>query len=483
MAQRLARAAVPGGWGAVDRGVAGRADRRAAADAVRAGDAGPSACGGSVATPGPGRRRRSTPTSASPPGPAASSHWTSSAAGAGRRLAGTAAADRAAWRPGRRRAAPGARARLGAGRRARPGHGALRDPDQRTRPSAHPGRRRPRPHPGRPPGQPRLIRIRRPADFAVPARDRSPGARRPPAHRPSPAPARTALSGNRSARECRSRREGSGRRRLLGDAGRVEGGHVAQGLRGALHDGQGEQRAGALAEPHAQVEQRAQPEVVQREPVAGLGRAVPGQAVAGDRREPAPRRPARRPRRSPRPAAPGRGAPPRRARSRRAPRAPARRTRPARRSGRPGRGGAGPAPRRSRSILRASVASSMPVPRPVAAAGSAPVKAQISAAAAVVLAMPMSPVSRQRCPAATSSPRGRDADLDARRVACSRVSAGPAAQVGGAGGDPARHQPGRRVERRRPPRRRPRTPAAPTRRGERVDHRAAGAGSWPPSAR
>ena len=45
----------------------------------------------------------------------------------------------------------------------------------------------------------------------------------------------------------------------------------------------------------------------------------------------------------------------------------------------------------------------MPVPLPVASAGSAPVKAQISAADAVVLAMPMSPVTRHLLPAATRS--------------------------------------------------------------------------------
>ena len=81
--------------------------------------------------------------------------------------------------------------------------------------------------------------------------------------------------------------------------------------------------------------------------------------------------------------------------------------------------------RRTTSVLRASVASSIPVPRPVATAGSAPVKAQISAAAGVVFAMPMSPVTRQRCPAPTSSPATSMPTSTARR-ASSRLIAGPA---------------------------------------------------------
>jgi hypothetical protein len=42
------------------------------------------------------------------------------------------------------------------------------------------------------------------------------------------------------------------------------------------------------------------------------------------------------------------------------------------------------------------VASSIPVPRPVTTSAVEPVKVAISAAEAVVFAMPMSPVSRQR---------------------------------------------------------------------------------------
>src|SRR5260370_16286684 len=67
----------------------------------------------------------------------------------------------------------------------------------------------------------------------------------------------------------------------------------------------------------------------------------------------------------------------------------------------------------------------MPVPRPVASAGSAPVKAQISAADAVVLAMPMSPVTRHRLPAATRS-LAISAPVTTAVTAWSRVIAGPA---------------------------------------------------------
>ena len=53
---------------------------------------------------------------------------------------------------------------------------------------------------------------------------------------------------------------------------------------GALHQRQGEQRAGALAEAEFQVDQRTQPEVPQRDRVARLGRAVPGHAEVADGR-------------------------------------------------------------------------------------------------------------------------------------------------------------------------------------------------------
>ena len=57
---------------------------------------------------------------------------------------------------------------------------------------------------------------------------------------------------------------------------------------------------------------------------------------------------------------------------------------------------------RMTSILRSSVASSIPVPRPVTSATSLPVNTLVRAADAVVFAMPMSPVTSSRLPCATS---------------------------------------------------------------------------------
>src|SRR6266851_384007 len=72
----------------------------------------------------------------------------------------------------------------------------------------------------------------------------------------------------------------------------------------------------------------------------------------------------------------------------------------------------------------AHIASSMPVPRPVTSSGSAPVNTATSAADAVVLAMPMSPVSRQRLPAATRS-RAISMPTSTALAASSRLMAGP----------------------------------------------------------
>ncbi len=66
----------------------------------------------------------------------------------------------------------------------------------------------------------------------------------------------------------------------------------------------------------------------------------------------------------------------------------------------------------------------MPVPRPVTSPGSAPVKTEISAADAVVLAMPISPVSRALLPAATRS-RAVSMPTSMAALTSSRVSAGP----------------------------------------------------------
>src|SRR5664280_1055025 len=65
----------------------------------------------------------------------------------------------------------------------------------------------------------------------------------------------------------------------------------------------------------------------------------------------------------------------------------------------------------------------MPVPRPVAAAGSAPVNAAISAAEAVVLAIPMSPATRHRTPLAIRS-RATSVPASTAATASARVIAG-----------------------------------------------------------
>ena len=76
------------------------------------------------------------------------------------------------------------------------------------------------------------------------------------------------------------------------------------------------------------------------------------------------------------------------------------------------------------ATLRASVTSSMPVPRPVTAAGARPVSAAIRAAAGVVLPMPISPVTRQRAPSATSI-AATSAPASSAAAAWSTVMAGP----------------------------------------------------------
>src|SRR5215469_5663712 len=81
-------------------------------------------------------------------------------------------------------------------------------------------------------------------------------------------------------------------------------------------------------------------------------------------------------------------------------------------------------PRRTTSTFLASVSLSTPVPRPVTSAASRPVKEQIRAADAVVLAIPMSPVSRHRLPAATRS-RATSMPTPMAVTACSRLMAAP----------------------------------------------------------
>ena len=90
-------------------------------------------------------------------------------------------------------------------------------------------------------------------------------------------------------------------------------------------------------------------------------------------------------------------------------------------------------------ILCLSIASSMPVPRPVTSATSRPVKTLVRAADAVVLAMPMSPVTSSRLPCAT---RSLATPMPTSTAACAwaAVIAGPMRHVSGARGDLARHQ-------------------------------------------
>ncbi len=94
-------------------------------------------------------------------------------------------------------------------------------------------------------------------------------------------------------------------------------------------------------------------------------------------------------------------------------------------SGSDGSGWCSSSARRTTSVLRASVSSLMPVPRPVTSAGSAPVNTEMRAADAVVFAMPISPVSRALLPAATRS-RAVSMPTSMACLASSRVIAGPA---------------------------------------------------------
>ncbi len=68
----------------------------------------------------------------------------------------------------------------------------------------------------------------------------------------------------------------------------------------------------------------------------------------------------------------------------------------------------------------------MPVPRPVVSAGGRPVKAETRQAAGVVLAMPMSPVTRRSTPPLPTSSSATPAPAITARAASSRLMAGPA---------------------------------------------------------
>src|SRR5881296_227983 len=84
--------------------------------------------------------------------------------------------------------------------------------------------------------------------------------------------------------------------------------------------------------------------------------------------------------------------------------------------------------RRTTSTLRASVASSTPVPRPVTRAGAAPVIAAAIALAAVVLPIPISPVARRSAPASSACSASR-APVSSACRACACVIAGPRARL------------------------------------------------------
>ena len=131
----------------------------------------------------------------------------------------------------------------------------------------------------------------------------------------------------------------------------------------------------------------------------------------------------------------------------------------------PGSGRLTASARRTASTFRTQTSSVTPVPRPVTIAGSAPVSAAVSALAAVVLPIPISPVPTQ----------SGAARLDERRALGDRpdgLVTGHRGALGDARGCPARCGVGRcRRDRPAAPRHRdPRRPPAP-RRGERARSR------------
>src|SRR6267378_2954025 len=84
--------------------------------------------------------------------------------------------------------------------------------------------------------------------------------------------------------------------------------------------------------------------------------------------------------------------------------------------------------RATMSTLRASAASSTPVPRPVTRSGGAPVIAAVIALAAVVLPIPISPVPRRSAPASIAA-RASRAPVSMALTAWARVIAGPRAML------------------------------------------------------
>src|SRR5438093_5978555 len=67
----------------------------------------------------------------------------------------------------------------------------------------------------------------------------------------------------------------------IGDSGLAEGRHLVQDREARLHQGQDERSPAPLAQAEVEVDERQQPERVQHECVAGLGRAVRGDQRAG----------------------------------------------------------------------------------------------------------------------------------------------------------------------------------------------------------
>ena len=144
----------------------------------------------------------------------------------------------------------------------------------------------------------------------------------------------------------------------------------------------------------------------------------------------------------------------------------------------PGSGAFCASARATTSILRAWVASSIPVPRPVTRSARKPVIAAVMALAAVVLPMPISPIPTSVD--AVALELIRDAEPDPRSTGAPH----PATSPGRPSCRPCRHgwaEPGRpgRAGRRRPGcrprrRRRPRSRSHRRRPGEHIDRRPAG---------
>ncbi len=212
--------------------------------------------------------------------------------------------------------------------------------------------------------------------------------------------------------------------RWPGDRGLLEGGHLGEGGLGRAEDRQGDECAGALTEPEPEVHDGDEAEPIEGGGLRRLGRPVPrdpplAAAVrdagchegGGARHDPV-----EQDRSTPR------GGLHQEARSWQ--RCPHPRTRRAASimswvTARPRR-----AESRTAAHLTIQVASSIPVPRPTTDATSLPVRTAVSAAAAVVLPIPMSPGMSRSTPASISwSAMARPASK--AWAASSLLSAGP----------------------------------------------------------